>query len=845
MEQLRRLFGLREKDETLSIILVVILLFVVLFLLLRGCVGQVSSVAPVGLTLPSANTPLVDSSLENGNVQFTGNAAANARVDVFVDGKYIGTTSADTIGQWHLDGEVAESGRHTLSLKSKLADGTLYESAEFPFDLNFRGDSADESLSGQGSAVDYLPQLGTETEQVAIPAAPTIDTALANRTIQPGVVTLTGNGAPGQTLLVFANGAPIGLATVAANGTWRFRTAELTTGEYEFRAEDSTRDGFETDAFTVVVEDPVAKPTLALIRDLDRPTILPLSGTGQPNSDIEILLNGEPIATVPVDEDGNWQLDVERQSGVLDYSFVARNTVASGGEFSESFPGRIIFEREALAVTDPEPDPTPEPEPDEPEPIAASIEFDTPNVNSADLSYDAAGVNGPITFRGVGEPAGARVKVYLDGDEIGETTVTNSGDWEIAAGIANLAPGEYLATASIVDDAGGELASSGRRFVTIPESQTVSFNDIELDFAEFEFADDAASGPLNLSGAGGPVGSLVRVFLDGEELGEATIDEDGTWQLDTAIEGFAPGRYDLSVQLTDTNNLLLAETSSELVIPSATNTLSVTFAGDDDAQAKRIVDIAPAVELIFDASWSMTLPPGSDAEADRLTADDPNSRIAIARDSLLAVVNELPEGIPVALRAFGNRAAPLECQTELEVALQPLDRAALSAVIESIEPQFNANTHIAASLRAIPDDLADAEGAITVILLTDGQETCGGNPANAIAELRAAGIDVIVDVVGFAINNDQLKTQFESWAEIGGGQYFDASDSEGLAEALGEAFRPKFRVLDQDGTTVAIGAINGDSIELPIGAYTVEIIGDTETSYNIIIGAEPSTLEVE
>jgi len=218
-----------------------------------------------------------------------------------------------------------------------------------------------------------------------------------------------------------------------------------------------------------------------------------------------------------------------------------------------------------------------------------------------------------------------------------------------------------------------------------------------------------------------------------------------------------------------------------------------------------------AVGIILDASGSM------------LKRMDGQRRIEIARDSLRRTVSDiLPDGMPVALRVYGHREAG-SCRTDLELPLQPLDKSAFLARLEQIQAINLARTPIAASLAAMADDLADAGGSKWVVLLTDGEETCDGDPAAEIEKLRAAGIDARVNIVGFAIDEDALKNRFRDWARLGGGSYFDAGAADSLDRALSDAMRLPFTVLDASGEPRASGQVGGDPLELPAGRYDIRV----------------------
>lgn len=217
-----------------------------------------------------------------------------------------------------------------------------------------------------------------------------------------------------------------------------------------------------------------------------------------------------------------------------------------------------------------------------------------------------------------------------------------------------------------------------------------------------------------------------------------------------------------------------------------------------------------AVEVIFDASGSMgqALPAGE-------------SRIDAAIRALETLIGEvLPDGAPFALRAFGH-VAPSSCETRLDLPLSPLDREVALEVVRSIEPKLLSQTAIGDSLALVADDLADADGPRTVILITDGEESCGGDPASAAAGLRASG-DVAIAIVSLALEPESLAV-FEGLAEEIGASYVDVTSHEALTQAITEALVPAFEVYDIAGDLVATARV-GETLELPMGLYSVRVL---------------------
>lgn len=250
----------------------------------------------------------------------------------------------------------------------------------------------------------------------------------------------------------------------------------------------------------------------------------------------------------------------------------------------------------------------------------------------------------------------------------------------------------------------------------------------------------------------------------------------------------------------------------------------VSGSGDGDGSESSTA----AVELILDASGSM------------LKRIDGKRRIVVAKEVLTeAVRKHIPPGTPVALRVFGHKEVD-SCRTDLEIPLAPLDPEAAVAKIADINAMNLARTPIADSLAAVAGDLNAAKSGV-IILVTDGEETCEGNPGAVIEQLRSSGFSVRLNIVGFAIDDAVLAAQFESWAELGGGRYLGASDQAGLSEAIELALRISYTVYDRGGNEVATGEVGGEPLELERGSYRVVVNSmPKETFDNVTLQGEDS-----
>ncbi|HEY7640547.1 MAG TPA: VWA domain-containing protein [Steroidobacteraceae bacterium] len=235
-----------------------------------------------------------------------------------------------------------------------------------------------------------------------------------------------------------------------------------------------------------------------------------------------------------------------------------------------------------------------------------------------------------------------------------------------------------------------------------------------------------------------------------------------------------------------------------------------------------------AVEIILDASGSMLQKIGKER------------RIDIARQTLTKLVTTtIPAGTPFAFRVFGRMED--SCQSDLDVPLGPLSVQAVTAKLGGLEPKNGAKTAIGASLELVASDLGSVKGERLVILLTDGEETCGGDPAAAIDKLKKAGTKVRVNIVGLAIDDANLAATFRHWADAGNGMYFDTQGAAALNDAMAKAMRPSFEIVDAQGAVVGEGLAGGEPVRVIPGNYTVRLAGGTGASKSVTVKTQEKT----
>lgn len=194
------------------------------------------------------------------------------------------------------------------------------------------------------------------------------------------------------------------------------------------------------------------------------------------------------------------------------------------------------------------------------------------------------------------------------------------------------------------------------------------------------------------------------------------------------------------------------------------------------------------VLLMLDASGSMA------------ARERAGTKLAAAQDALLSFAAQVPADAQVGLRVYGHRGSNREADkavscrgTELVRAFAPYEQAGFERAVRSFQPR--GFTPIAASLQAAAQDF-DKAGATdvgnVVYLVSDGIETCGGDPAAAARALHGSGTRVVVNVIGFDVDA-QAERQLRGVAEAGGGEYVAARSAADLQQVLNQRFGDALR----------------------------------------------------
>lgn len=202
--------------------------------------------------------------------------------------------------------------------------------------------------------------------------------------------------------------------------------------------------------------------------------------------------------------------------------------------------------------------------------------------------------------------------------------------------------------------------------------------------------------------------------------------------------------------------------------------------------------------FIYDASGSMWGEMGS------------STKMQIAAEVLGKAVDGLSDDQPIGLVAYGHRTKG-DCEdVEFLVNVGSGTKAAVNKAVAGIKPL--GKTPLAYSALQVIDHLKTSGTKATMILITDGIESCGGNICDVIKAAKAEGIDFRLHIIGFGLKGEDTG-QLVCAAEAGDGKYFNAEDAADLGDVLTEATTTT--VDDPDGNVSVFALKNG----IPIDAW--------------------------
>ena len=232
----------------------------------------------------------------------------------------------------------------------------------------------------------------------------------------------------------------------------------------------------------------------------------------------------------------------------------------------------------------------------------------------------------------------------------------------------------------------------------------------------------------------------------------------------------------------------------------------------DDAAGFEITDLA----LVVDYSGSMSAK----------TKEGP-TKMAAAKEAVGKLIDKLPGDLNVAVIVYGVSKSRGCEDIDLVQTLGPVtDKSGLKSKLLGLKN--TGMTPIASSLELAGVALQKAKGGRAIVLVTDGVESCKGDPSAVAAKLASEfGIKFGLHVIGFDIKPDE-RAGLEQIAKNGRGKYFNADNATELTSAMQKvtqqvaAPEPKQRETRQTelaGKAVKPGAFFNDAPLVEPGEY--------------------------
>ncbi|MFD0337599.1 VWA domain-containing protein [Streptomyces sp. NPDC127117] len=230
-------------------------------------------------------------------------------------------------------------------------------------------------------------------------------------------------------------------------------------------------------------------------------------------------------------------------------------------------------------------------------------------------------------------------------------------------------------------------------------------------------------------------------------------------------------------------------------------------AAADEAPAKA----SPKVELVLDVSGSM-----------RTRDIDGQSRMTAAKQAFNEVLDAVPEQVELGIRTLGadypGNDRKVGCKdTKQLYPVGPLDRTEAKTAVATLAP--TGWTPIGPALLGAADDLEGGDSTRRIVLISDGEDTCGPlDPCEVARDIAARGIHLVIDTLGL-VPNAKIREQLTCIAEATGGTYTAVQHTDELS---GRVKQLVDRAAEPVVTPVATEGANSCSAapQLKAGLYT-------------------------
>jgi hypothetical protein len=245
------------------------------------------------------------------------------------------------------------------------------------------------------------------------------------------------------------------------------------------------------------------------------------------------------------------------------------------------------------------------------------------------------------------------------------------------------------------------------------------------------------------------------------------------------------------------------------------------------------------IEVILDASGSMNGKLGSG-----------EVKIAAAKQAVGELLKKLPDSTVLGFRAYGHQSPREKHDCQDTQFLAPFGSLSKNrAAIDKLSKGLTARgyTPITTVITQGAEDFpGDFQGERIIVLVSDGKETCAGDPCAAAQALAKKNIKLVIHTVGFGVD-EAAKSQLECVARVSGGRYFPAESTAELIKVLSQAVETSRTVKVEKtgpGWLEVKGAdLSGHQVTKADSGEKVGSLGHTQSSmklpagiYNVTVG---------
>ena len=156
-------------------------------------------------------------------------------------------------------------------------------------------------------------------------------------------------------------------------------------------------------------------------------------------------------------------------------------------------------------------------------------------------------------------------------------------------------------------------------------------------------------------------------------------------------------------------------------------------------------------------------------------------KIEIAREAMADLVESWPQSTNLGLMAYGHRRAGDCADIELMVKPGSVDKNAFLQIVNAITPR--GRTPLTAAVAQAAEFLSYRDNPATVVLVSDGVETCQADPCALAAQLERQGVAFTAHVIGFDLSSEEHE-QLACIAENTGGIFVPAENAGELRAAM-------------------------------------------------------------